>query len=213
MNESNQKKAIQLAKDNIKDLLWKSANIEIRGVTFPDTAAIFDGFAPSGMPVDDIITINNLKRAWQFMLENAQYPISYQYVSEYNRLIGEGLFQDPGLVRTSSVTIGGTEYAPAVPTLDSVQADFAQIQEIDEALNQALTLFAHISRQQWFFNGNKRTSLICANHVLINSGIGVMAIKPQQLSEYYSQLLDYYETNHGAVFIQWLKDNTIQQIN
>ena len=60
---------IFLAKRNIVDYIYKSANLEGINVTFPETQAIFDGVGVEGVKVDDIIKINNLKRAWQFMID------------------------------------------------------------------------------------------------------------------------------------------------
>ena len=43
-----QKENIFLAKRNIVDYIWKSANLEGIGVTYPDTQAIYTGMAVSG---------------------------------------------------------------------------------------------------------------------------------------------------------------------
>ena len=61
---------IFVAKRNIVDYIWKSANLEGIGVTYPETQAIYDGGIVNGLTVDSIIAINNLKYAWQFILEN-----------------------------------------------------------------------------------------------------------------------------------------------
>lgn len=62
--------AVELAKRLLVDSIWRTAKIEVDGVTFSDTQEIFDGRAPEGMSVDDIVTVNNIKRAWRFLLEN-----------------------------------------------------------------------------------------------------------------------------------------------
>ena len=59
-----------VAKRNIVDYIWKSANLEGIGVTYPETQAIYDGGIVNGLTVDKIIAINNLKYSWQFILEN-----------------------------------------------------------------------------------------------------------------------------------------------
>ena len=61
---------IFVAKRNIVDYIWKSANLEGIAVTYPETQAIYDGGIVNGLTVDKIIAINNLKYAWQFILEN-----------------------------------------------------------------------------------------------------------------------------------------------
>ena len=59
-----------VAKRNIVDYIWKSANLEGIDVTYPETQVIYDGGVVNGLTVDKIITINNLKYSWQFILEN-----------------------------------------------------------------------------------------------------------------------------------------------
>ncbi len=88
---ADRRTAVELAKRLLVDSIWRTAKIEVDGVTFPDTQEIFDGRAPEGMSVDDIVTVNNIKRAWRFLLENIDYPVDWQYIREYNRIIGEGL--------------------------------------------------------------------------------------------------------------------------
>ena len=47
------------------------------------------------MSVDDIVTVNNIKRAWRFLLDNIDYPVDWQYIREYNRIIGEASCATP----------------------------------------------------------------------------------------------------------------------
>ena len=105
---TDRRTAVELAKRLLVDLIWRTAKIEVDGVTFPDTQEIFDGRAPEGMSVDDIVTVNNIKRAWGFLLGNIDYPVDWQYIREYNRIIGEGRVRDAGRLREYGVRIGGT---------------------------------------------------------------------------------------------------------
>lgn len=108
LHDEHRMMAVELAKRQLIDVMWKTANIEVDGITFPDTQEIFEGRAPANMAVDDIIVVNNIKRAWMFLFENVDQPIDWQYVSEYNRILGEGLIRDAGKLRTNDVRIGGT---------------------------------------------------------------------------------------------------------
>lgn len=84
---TDRRTAVELAKRLLVDSIWRTAKIEVDGVTFSDTQEIFDGRAPEGMSVDDIVTVNNIKRAWRFLLENIDYPADWQYIREYNRIL------------------------------------------------------------------------------------------------------------------------------
>ena len=45
---TDRRTAVELAKRLLVDSIWRTAKIEVDGVTFPDTQEIFDGRAPEG---------------------------------------------------------------------------------------------------------------------------------------------------------------------
>ena len=169
-DDGNRLKAVELAKRLLVDAIWKTANIEVDGITFPDAQEIFEGRAPSNMEVNDIIVVNNIKRAWMFLFENIGRPIDWRYVSEYNRILGEGLIRDAGKLRTNDVRIGGTDRIPELPTMESSHDEISSLMKIESPEDRALLMFCKITRGQWFNDGNKRTALMTANHALINAG-------------------------------------------
>lgn len=205
--------AMELAKRQLIDVMWKTANIEVDGITFPDTQEIFDGRAPADMTVNDIIVVNNIKRAWMFLFENGGHPIDWQYVSEYNRILGEGLIRDAGKIRTNDVRIGGTDWIPDLPTIESSHDVILSLSKSERsAEDQALLMFCAITRGQWFNDGNERTALMAANHVLINAGIGVFVISPSLKRDFTNRLLRYYESDDPAPLCAWLRDYAIGRL-
>lgn len=211
--EEKRASVVRLAKRQIIDVLWKTANIEVDGITFPDTQEIFDGRAPAGMDVDDIIAVNNIKRAWMFLFNNIDHPVDWAYVSEYNRIVGEGLVDAAGGLRTYDVRIGGTNWVPDLPSVESSRDRISKLQHADlSAEERAVDMFCAITRDQWFSDGNKRTALMVANHVLVNAGVGVFAIAPDLKREFTTLLLDYYESNNATELSAWLVDNAIERL-
>ena len=73
-------------------------------------------------------------------------------------------------------------------------------------------MFCAITRRQWFNDGNKRTALMAANHVLINAGIGVFAISPSLKRDFTNRLLRYYESDDPAPLCAWLRDYAIGRL-
>lgn len=99
---------IFVAKRNIVDYIWKSANLEGISVTYPQTDAIYNGLSSQGMKVNDIIAINNLKRAWYFILDTIDYIVDYNFICKVNQIIGsDGLYHSAGFIRRLSVRMGG----------------------------------------------------------------------------------------------------------
>ena len=96
-----------VAKRNIVDYIWKSANLEGIGVTYPETQAIYDGGIVNGLTVDNIIAICNLKNAWQFILENKDINYNFNVLCHIHKLVADRLVleQDLGKIRTTPVPI------------------------------------------------------------------------------------------------------------
>ena len=64
--------AIEMAKRLLVDSIWKSANLEGLGTTFPKTEAILAN-APTTTKTEEVLFVINMKRAWQFLLDNLAY--------------------------------------------------------------------------------------------------------------------------------------------
>lgn len=186
---------IFLAKRNIVDYIWKSARLEGINVTFPDTEAIYNGINVSNLKVSDIIAVNNLKHAWQFVLDNIEYEIDYPYICKINQYVGYNLFRDAGFIRNIPVSIGGTTWKPEMPIESQIKEEINEICEIENPTERAITLMLRMMRKQAFLDGNKRTSMLAGNQIMISNGAGIITV-PVELQHYFSGLLvSYYETN------------------
>ena len=99
---------IFVAKHNIIDYIWKSVKREVLGVTYPDTEAIFNGMRAPNVKVEEIVAVNNLKHAWQFLLDNLDVPSDYNYMCHLNKIVGrDNLIINAGFIHKVSVSIGG----------------------------------------------------------------------------------------------------------
>ena len=90
-----QEQNVFLAKRNIVDSLWKSANLEGIAITFPETQEIYDGGNVAHLRLDEIVTINNLKYAWQFIFSTINSNLNFNYISSIHSLVGSNLIENP----------------------------------------------------------------------------------------------------------------------
>ena len=106
--------AIEMAKRMLVDSIWKSANLEGLGTTFPKTEAILAN-APTTTKTEEVLFVINMKRAWQFLLDNLEYNSCIMLLREFDKIVGELLFNYAGEIRTIPVQIGGTSWEPEMP--------------------------------------------------------------------------------------------------
>ena len=62
-------------KKTFTDLVFNTAYIEGCNVTFPQTLTIIDGAVVSGISVDDIQTVLNLRDGWKFIISSVDEPL------------------------------------------------------------------------------------------------------------------------------------------
>ena len=202
------------AKRNIIDYIWKSARLEGLAVTYPDTEAIYNGLSVQGLKVSDIVAVNNLKHAWQFVLDTLDYPVDYPFVCKINQYVGgDSLILQAGYLRKVPVSIGGTSWKPDIPTEEQVKAEIAQVNQIESPTDRALTMTLYLVRRQMFLDGNKRTSMLAGNQILISNGCGVLSLPLALPSPFPPLLLAFYESNDMREIKQFLYDNCIDGID
>ena len=78
------------------------------------------------------------------------------------------------------------------------------------ATEKALTAFVWGTRGQFFWDGNKRTSLVLANKILLEAGAGMLTITANNMEAFNTLLLDYYNTGNPEALKEFLYDNAIQ---
>lgn len=205
-----QKENIFLAKRNLVDYIWKSANLEGIGVTYPDIQAICNGMAVSGYTIDDINAINDLKHAWNFLIEHINDELDLEFVKKVHRLLGKFTVINAGSLRYDDVRMGGTEWVPELPNEEKVNCEINKIM-IDKisSIDRALDITLYLMRAQIFYDGNKRIAMLVGNKIMIENGQGIISVKQKDINEFYKLLVEYYETNKESEIKQFLYDNCI----
>ena len=102
---------------------------------------------------------------------------------------------------------------PPVPSEPQTRAELDAILSADTtATAKALEAFVWGARGQFFWDGNKRTSMTLANKILVSSGVGFLTITDKHMEQFNTLLLDYYNTGESKALKDFLYENTIQGI-
>lgn len=203
--------AIEMAKRMLVDSIWKSANLEGLGTTFPKTEAILAN-APTTTKTEEVLFVINMKRAWQFLLDNLDYANCIMLLREYDKIVGELLFHYAGEIRTIPVQIGGTSWEPEMPQTGVIIDAIKEIEQIEDAELKALKYFCYIARTQMFIDGNKRVAQLMANKVLIENNIGIFQVPIERLEEFREMLLAFYETGNDIKIIEFMNEYCIRRV-
>ena len=202
-------KNLDFARANMKSNIYDQAVLEGVATTFPQTEEILEKGIVNGMTADDVQKILNLKHSWEFILDKdvVQADTDYYLLCHIAKLVNEGFFSYGGKIRNVPVTIGGTKYVPPIP-IESVV-----IEGIEEILSskkkhtdKAIELCMYCMKTQVFVDGNKRASVIFANHYLIAHGQGLLVIPEKEVPEFKKLLVKYYEGEKIEIIADFLKE-------
>lgn len=204
---------LDFARANMKSNIYDQAILEGVATSFPQTEDIIENGTVNGMTATDVQKILNLKHAWEFILDVdvISYPSDYSILCHIAKLVNEGFFQDGGRIRGVPVTIGGTSYIPPMPIESVVKENIAEIVKIEtEPIEKAIKLCLYCMKAQIFNDGNKRASVIFANHYLISQGGGMIIIPEKYVPEFKKLLVAYYEDKDTGEITEFMKSNCIK---
>ena len=207
------KENIFLAKKLLVRSVYNSALLEGINVTFPDTQTIMDGQTVSNMDVDDLQKIVNLRNAWRYTLGNIGEPTGLDLMKKINAFVSYNESIEWGVLRTGEVGIGGAEWRPPVPQEEDVLRALEKIETdpcCDSDTDRALTLWAYAMRSQLFWDGNKRTALLAANHYMIAHGRGILTVPKEEIPEFNRALVAFYDSEDYAAFKAYAWEHCIQ---
>lgn len=199
---------IAFARANMKMNIYDQAVLEGVATSFPQTEEIIDNGKISGVTATDVQKILNLKHAWEFILDRDVIAScsDYYMLSHIARVVNEGFFAEGGRIRGVPVTIGGSSYVPPLPNELDVKEKIREIiEESDEVINTAIRLCLYCMKTQIFLDGNKRASVIFANHYLISHGGGFLVIPEKEVPEFKRLLVKYYEGEDITVIADFMK--------
>jgi Fic family protein len=203
-----------LAKKKWDENVYCGMRMENRAVTFPQTRTILDGVNVPGVQLDDIQAILNMRDAWRFLMNTVDEPLTVEYICKINEFIARNEALEWGVLRRGSVGISGTDYKPPVPVYETVCAELDKLLSADKTTTEkALDAFAWGARGQFFWDGNKRTSLTVANKILLMNGAGILTITDPHMEAFNIALLNFYNTGEAEPLKQFLYDNALDGID
>lgn len=200
---------IDFARANMKVNIYDQAVLEGVATSYPQTEDIIENGKVNGVSATDVQKILNLKHAWEFILDTdvIQSETNYYMLCHIAKLVNEGFFYDGGRIRGIPVTIGGSTYVPPIPIESVVKERIDEIcAQNKESIDIAIDLCLYCMKTQIFKDGNKRASIIFANHYLIAHGMGFLVIPEKEVPEFKRLLVAFYEGESIGVISGFMRE-------
>ena len=187
------------------DLSWKSSEIEGNTYTLLETVNLLkDKIEAKGKKREEAIMLLNHKEALKAIVEQPEYfqAISLSRMEDVHSLLIDGLGVTRNL-RHVRVGISGTNYRPLeveAQIREAVADMCALVNGKSDPYEKALLTLLLISYIQPFVDGNKRTSRLMSNAMLIANGCCPLSFRTVEADDYRAALLLFYEQNNISAF-------------
>lgn len=191
---------------------WKSSRIEGNTYSLIDTEILIkDEKEAAGHKKEEAVMILNQKSALEYIRDERSdfKQLSSRSIEDVHGLVVQGLGIKQG-IRKGPVGIVGTRYKPLdneYQLKEAIEKACALVNEEKSPLAKALLSVALISYIQPFEDGNKRTSRLMGNALLIAHNYPPLSFRSVDEAEYKKAMVLFYEQNS----IRYFKELFVEQ--
>lgn len=209
------KENIFLAKKVLVAQIHNLSRFENCQTTLLQTEQIINGQNIASVSLNDIQTILNLKRAYQYVIRHISdgFPVDISLLKKINSIVSQEDSLALGDFRTGTVgvtLVDGSRHTPPAISEVEVQNLFGQIANRSRSTTEtAIRSMLAFMRQQIFWDGNKRTATLFANVLLIEKGCGILEISELQMPEFNEKLSAFYRSGDDSDVVVFLYQNCI----
>ena len=188
------------------ELSWKSSQIEGNTYSLIDTEILIkENKEAEGHKREEAVMILNHKKALDYILENRKdfKNLNLRKIEDVHGFLVEGSGVAKGL-RKKAVGITGTKYRPLDNEYQIKEAmekmiEFAN-KKLTDPFSKAIFTTLMISYIQPFEDGNKRTSRLLGNAVLLSGDICPLSYRSINEADYKKAVVLFYEQNSARFF-------------
>lgn len=210
-------KLISLIKRLLPDVVFNMASLEGNPFTYPEVQTLLEGITIGGHRLSDEQQVLRIKEGWSLLFEKVKKDniiIDKELFNEFNGIIAKDEVLICGQFRTGQVRIGGTDFMP--PNYDELEGIFStELQQIigrcKTKTDLAFEIFLWGALNQFYYDGNKRTSRLVCNYVLLLNGQGVLNVKAKDRLEFNTLMLEFYNTRKADNVIEFFYKKCLER--
>ncbi len=212
----NKELAFYLAKKDKIDFVYNTSALEGNAMTYPEVQTLLEGITVGGHLLSDEQQILNQNKSVEYLfelIEKKLFRLDKDTFTTLHSFVAREEALTWGVFRESSVNIGGTDYE--VPHADFLEGIFKdgmeEIQKINHPIIKAITMFLFGAKCQFFYDGNKRTSRLMMNGILIEAGYPILNIKAKDKLEFNRMMVAFYDGDNITPSIEYLMEYYVKQ--
>lgn len=212
-------------KKMLPEYVWDAAVLEGNPFTYPQVQTLLEGITVGGQKLSDQEQVLNLAESCRLLLNMVKGGIfllikptfcTLQGIIARNEALEWGHFRGEGdeTGYTPEVALGEHGRYQPLPTVagaPELRRTFYRAarllkSRVANPFERGLVFFLHGALQQYFFDGNKRTSRAMMNGILMSNGIDAISIPAARRQEFNEKMVRFYLGREGTEMIAFLNE-------
>jgi Fic family protein len=207
-------RAVKRFQKSLPQFVWEAAQLEGNPFTFPEVQTLLDGVTVGGRKLSDAQQILGLRDSMRLLCEDVlagTFAPTKDMACRLNALIARdealewGHFRGEGKERSNvSVNLGPVSWSPK-PTeaggknlIDAFEVGRQALTGIVDPVERAFALKLFMAREQFFYDGNKRTARALMNGVLMSLGFDGISIPASKQLAYNQTMAIFYPSGDAT---------------
>ena len=191
------------------EFVWDIIHLEDNAYTFTEVQTLIEGVTVGGYSLSDQKQVLNQFESLKYLLKlikNDKFMFNQENILSAHNIIAESEALKWGCLRDGEVRIGGTEHKPplAVELNKLHLLGIDEILKIENIFERALVYFCFGSINQFFYDGNKRTSRWTMNGILMSNSFNYLSIPGDRKVEFNQQMVNFYDTKDATEVMKFL---------
>jgi len=204
--------------------VWDASMLEGNPFTLPEVMTLLDGITVGKRKISDHEQVLNLaesSRRLLAMVRDGEFSLSKSVFTELNGLVARGEALEWGTFRgegrekkfTPFVVLGRQERhtplptEPGAPELNRVFDNAVTVLLECAPFERATAFFLFGALQQFFFDGNKRTSRFIMNGILMSHGMDAISVPAAEAEEFNRKMVRFYRSKDASEMMAFLSSH------
>ncbi len=191
------------------EYVWNTVSLENNPFTFPEVQTLLEGITVGGHKLADQQQVLNQAKSLNCLLTMVKqntFALNQFTFCKLHSLVAFEEDLEWGTFRTGEVSIAGTAHKP--PPVSQLETLFKEgieyLETLENPVERGIIVFLFASLHQFFYDGNKRTSRLMMNGLLLSHGIDAINIPAKKKLEFNQTMIEFYDTKNADNMIKFL---------
>lgn len=147
------------------------------------------------------------------LIQEDKFELSTSTACHLHNYVGKEDALEWGIIRSRVVSLHNISFVPPTKDLENIiQNGFHFLQhEVANPVDRAIGVFLFMTRNQPFYDANKRTASLMMNGCLMANGYSPITVLNQNSEEFHRELGSFYESGNANNMFRFFQ-KTIQEL-